>query len=155
LDGRSYSDQTYAEDENLRNVCLSQPEFPGIENNDTIEFNLDRRPAFSFSQPAHVEDLLLCTQLQNMTQPSQVHFSSALNSFCTDMPIKYFIIFLFHLQQSSFQRLVRRMTRFFVKIGCEDIIKRLIRYCEKENYAYRVNEFGVVSRLIIQSIAVQ
>ncbi|KAH0954187.1 hypothetical protein HN011_000098 [Eciton burchellii] len=122
LDGRNYSDQTYAENENLRNVCLSQPEFPGIENNDTIEFNLDGRPAFSFSQPAHVEDLLLCTQLQNMTQPSQ---------------------------QSSFQRLVRRMTRFFVKIGCEDIIKRLIRYCEKENYAYRVNEFGVLTILTV------
>jgi len=45
------------------------------------------------------------------------------------------------------------MTRFFVKIGCEDIIKRLIRYCEKENYAYRVNEFGVVSRHIMRSIA--
>ncbi|XP_026827165.1 serine/threonine-protein kinase grp isoform X2 [Ooceraea biroi] len=118
LDGRNTVNPAYAEDENLRNVCLSQPEFPGGESNDAIEFNLDGRPAFSFSQPAHVEDLLLCTQLQTLTQPSQ---------------------------QSSFQRLVRRMTRFFVKIGCEDIIKRLIRYCEKENYAYRANEFGVLT----------
>lgn len=38
------------------------------------------------------------------------------------------------------------MTRFFVKIECEDIAKRLIRYCEKENYVYRVNEFSVVSK---------
>jgi len=68
VDGRN---QTYVEDENLRNVCLSQPEFPGMEN-DAIQFNLDGRPTFSFSQPAHVEDLLLGTQLQVFTQPSQV-----------------------------------------------------------------------------------
>lgn len=46
------------------------------------------------------------------------------------------------------------MTRFFVKIECEDIIKKLIRYCEKENYVYRVNEFGVVSDVKIQSAEV-
>ncbi|XP_018050813.1 PREDICTED: serine/threonine-protein kinase grp isoform X2 [Atta colombica] len=112
-DGRNYR----IEDENLRNVCLSQPEFPGIESSDTIQFNLDRRPTFSFSQPAHVEDLLLGTQLQ-FTQPSQ---------------------------QNPFQRLVRRMTRFFVKTECKEIVKRLIKYCEKENYAYRNNESGVVT----------
>lgn len=37
------------------------------------------------------------------------------------------------------------MTRFFVDIECEDIVKRLIKYCKKENYTCRVNEFGVVS----------
>ncbi|KAL0115596.1 hypothetical protein PUN28_010839 [Cardiocondyla obscurior] len=107
------------EDENLRNVCLSQPEFPRMENN-VIQFNLDERSKFSFSQPAHVEDLLLGTQLQAFTQQSQ---------------------------QNSFQRLVRRMTRFFVKIKCEETVKRLIKYCEKEKYAYRVNESGVVTIL--------
>lgn len=58
----------------MANVCLSQPELPGMENNDLIQINLDERPAFSFSQPAHIDDLLLCTQLQAMqhTQPSQV-----------------------------------------------------------------------------------
>lgn len=55
---------------------------------------------------------------------------------------------MFYLQQNSFQRLVRRMTRFFVKIGYEEIVKRLVRYCEKENYAYRANESGVVRRTI-------
>lgn len=39
------------------------------------------------------------------------------------------------------------MTRFFVKIECEDIAKRIIRYCEKENYVYRVNEFNVVRKI--------
>ncbi|KAL6263823.1 hypothetical protein P5V15_003906 [Pogonomyrmex californicus] len=116
VDGRNYLNQT--EDESLRNVCLSQPEFPGVENNDIIRFNLDERPTFSFSQPAHMEDMLVATQLQAFTQPSQ---------------------------QNSFQRLVRRMTRFFVKIECEEIVKKLKKYCEKENYTYRVNEFGVVT----------
>ncbi|XP_029669277.1 serine/threonine-protein kinase grp [Formica exsecta] len=118
VDARSHLSQASTEDESLRNVCLSQPEFPRTDNGNTIQFNLDERPAFSFSQPAHMEDLLLCTQLQVLTQPSQ---------------------------QNSFQRLVRRMTRFFVKIECEDIAKRLIRYCEKENYVYRVNEFSVLT----------
>lgn len=65
--------RTYAENESLRNVCLSQPEFSGMESNNAIQFNLDGRPTFSFSQPAHVEDLLLGTQLQAFTQPSQVY----------------------------------------------------------------------------------
>lgn len=64
--------QASTEDESLRNVCLSQPEFPRTDNGNTIQFNLDERPAFSFSQPAHIEDLFLCTQLQALTQPSQV-----------------------------------------------------------------------------------
>ncbi|XP_020287477.1 serine/threonine-protein kinase grp [Pseudomyrmex gracilis] len=117
VDGPNHLNQTNVEDENLRNVCLSQPEFLGMESNNAIQFNLDERPPFSFSQPAHVDDLL-CTQLQTLTQPSQ---------------------------QNSFQRLVRRMTRFFVDIECENIVKRLIKYCEKENYTCRVNEFGVVT----------
>lgn len=67
--------QASTEDESLRNVCLSQPEFPRTDNGNTIQFNLDERPAFSFSQPAHMEDLLLCTQLQVLTQPSQVQYT--------------------------------------------------------------------------------
>ncbi|XP_019700413.1 serine/threonine-protein kinase grp isoform X3 [Harpegnathos saltator] len=116
-DGRN---PAYTEDENLRNVCLSQPELPGMESNSVIQFNLNGRPAFSFSQPAHVEDLLLCTQLQAMqqTQPSQ---------------------------QNTLQKLVRRMTRFFVKTECGDVIKRLMRICAKENYSCRVNECGTVT----------
>lgn len=71
MDGPNHLNQTNVEDENLRNVCLSQPEFLGMESNNAIQFNLDERPPFSFSQPAHVDDLL-CTQLQTLTQPSQV-----------------------------------------------------------------------------------
>jgi len=71
VDGQKQN-QAYVEDESLRNVCLSQPEFPGMESIGATQINLNERPTFSFSQPAHVEDLLLCTQLQAMTQPSQV-----------------------------------------------------------------------------------
>lgn len=60
------------EDENLTRLCLSQPELPRIENN-ASEINLEEQPGFSFSQPAHIEDLLVCTQVQNkLTEASQV-----------------------------------------------------------------------------------
>ena len=57
-----------------------------MESNDTIQFNLDRRPTFSFSQPAHVEDLLLGTQLQ-FTQPSQVR--SLLNGLWINLSLHW------------------------------------------------------------------
>lgn len=53
---------------------MSQPELPAIENANPVQINLEERPGFSFSQPAHIEDLLLCTQVQtkSFTQASQV-----------------------------------------------------------------------------------
>lgn len=62
------------DDENLTRFCLSQPELPAVENANAVEINLEERPGFSFSQPAHIEDLLLCTQVQTkqFTQASQV-----------------------------------------------------------------------------------
>ncbi|XP_060825265.1 serine/threonine-protein kinase grp [Bombus pascuorum] len=108
------------EHENLTRFCLSQPELPGIENANPVEINLEERPGFSFSQPAHIEDLLLCTQVQNkqFTQTSQ---------------------------QNTFQRLVRRMTRFFVKTDLETTVKRLLNYLKNENYTCRINNFGTIT----------
>lgn len=108
------------EDENLTRFCLSQPELPGVENANPVEINLEERPGFSFSQPAHIEDLLLCTQVQNkqFTQASQ---------------------------QNTFQRLVRRMTRFFVKTDLETTVKRLLNYLKNENYTCRINNFGTIT----------
>ena len=62
------------DDENLTRFCLSQPELPGPNNHTIININIDERPGFSFSQPAQLEDLLLCTQLQatHNSQPNQV-----------------------------------------------------------------------------------
>ncbi|XP_076240707.1 serine/threonine-protein kinase grp [Calliopsis andreniformis] len=108
------------EDENLTRFGLSQPELLGIDNNSMTQFGLEERPKFSFSQPAHIEDLLLCTQIQNkqFTQPSQ---------------------------QNTFQRLVRRMTRFFVKTELQTTIKRLVNCLKHENYTYRINDCSSIT----------
>ncbi|CAK9794733.1 Serine/threonine-protein kinase grp [Anthophora plagiata] len=108
------------EDENLTRFCLSQPELIGVEYENAEHINLEERPGFSFSQPAHIEDLLLCTQVQTkqLTQASQ---------------------------QNTFQRLVRRMTRFFVKTELETTIKRLINCLKNESYTYRINNFGTIT----------
>lgn len=113
------SKQVHSEDENMTRFCLSQPELPGIENVNAAHINLEER--FSFSQPAHIEDLLLCTQVQakQLTQQSQ--------------------------QQNSFQRLVRRMTRFFVNTECETAVERLVNCLEHENYTYRINDCGTIT----------
>ncbi|XP_078053386.1 serine/threonine-protein kinase grp [Augochlora pura] len=107
------------EDENLTRFCLSQPELPRIQNN-VIEINLEEQPGFSFSQPAHIEDLLVCTQVQNkqLTQASQ---------------------------QNTYQRLVRRMTRFFVKTALETTVNRLINCLNSENYTCRINDCRTIT----------
>ncbi|XP_076295391.1 serine/threonine-protein kinase grp [Lasioglossum baleicum] len=107
------------EDENLTRFCLSQPELPRVQNN-VVEINLEEQPGFSFSQPAHIEDLLVCTQVQNkqLTQASQ---------------------------QNTYQRLVRRMTRFFVKTALETTVKRLINCMNSENYTCRINDCRTVT----------
>lgn len=110
------------EEENLTRFCLSQPELPGMKNDGSVHINLEERPGFSFSQPAHVEDLLLCTQLQT-TQHTQ-HTPTS---------------------QNTFQRLVRRMTRFFVNTECETTVKRLLNYLENENFTCRINDFGIIT----------
>lgn len=111
----------HSENEDLTRFCLSQPELLGVDNIDTAHINLEERPAFSFSQPVHIEDLLLYSQLQpyQLTQQSQ--------------------------QQNSFQRLARRMTRFFVKVECDVAVKWLVNCLENENYTYRINDFGTIT----------
>lgn len=61
------------DEESMTKICYSQPEL--IENDIiTSAFTTKECPNFSFSQPAHMEDLLLSTQLQTLpnTQTSQV-----------------------------------------------------------------------------------
>ncbi|XP_076651707.1 serine/threonine-protein kinase grp [Halictus rubicundus] len=107
------------EDENSTRFCLSQPELIRVQNN-VVEINLEEQPGFSFSQPAHIEDLLVCTQVQNkqLTQASQ---------------------------QNTYQRLVRRMTRFFVKTALETTVKRLINCMNSENYTCRINDCRTIT----------
>ncbi|XP_033340115.1 serine/threonine-protein kinase grp [Megalopta genalis] len=105
-------------DENLR-FCLSQPELPRVQNN-VVEINLEEQPGFSFSQPAHIEDLLVCTQVQNkqLTQASQ---------------------------QNTYQRLVRRMTRFFVTTPLETTVNRLMNCLNNESYTCRINDCRTIT----------
>ncbi|XP_043462969.1 serine/threonine-protein kinase grp [Leptopilina heterotoma] len=101
------------DEDSLTKICYSQPEI--IENNiNSNTFTSTEYPNFSFSQPAHMEDLLLSTQLPN-TQPNT------------------------QTSQNSFQRLVRRMTRFFVSTECDSTVQKLMNSLMKYNYNHRMN----------------
>ncbi|XP_013100950.2 serine/threonine-protein kinase grp [Stomoxys calcitrans] len=76
----------------------------------------EHRLGFCFSQPAMLDDLLLCTQM-NQTQSAS---------------------------QNLFQRLVRRMTRFFVTMRQEETIKRLVATIEKLGYTWKICEDNLV-----------
>ena len=108
-----------------RNYC-SQP-MPIMENRDfDCHANvqnadhpaaLEARSTYCFSQPALLDDLLLATQM-NQTQSAS---------------------------QNVFQRLVRRMTRFFVITKFDDTIKCLTSTIERLGYTCKVSEDGVVT----------
>lgn len=76
-----------------------------------------QRMGFCFSQPAMLDDMLLCTQM-NQTQSAS---------------------------QNVFQRLVRRMTRFFVTSTRQDeTIKLLVATIERLGYTSKVSEDNLV-----------
>ncbi|XP_060661180.1 serine/threonine-protein kinase grp [Drosophila nasuta] len=122
---------TNLDDSISRNYC-SQP-MPTLRNDD--EFNdkdcgnnqadgdrqalvQEARLTYCFSQPAMLDDLLLATQM-NQTQSAS---------------------------QNYFQRLVRRMTRFFVTTRWDDTIKRLVSTIERlGGYTCKVSDEGVVT----------
>ncbi|BFF95959.1 serine/threonine-protein kinase grp [Drosophila madeirensis] len=115
-----------------RNYC-SQP-MPTMRNDDDFDVRLrsgratggqenqavaqEARLSYCFSQPALLDDLLLATQM-NQTQSAS---------------------------QNYFQRLVRRMTRFFVTTRWDDTIKRLVGTIERlGGYTCKASEEGVVT----------
>lgn len=78
----------------------------------------EARMTYSFSQPAMLDNLLLATQMHQTQSASQNYF----------------------------QRLVRRMTRFFVTTRWHDTIKRLVSTIERlGGYTCKVSEEGVVT----------
>lgn len=83
-----------------------------------IDRHCEARTGFCFSQPAMLDDLILCTQL-NSTQSAS---------------------------QNLFQKLVRRMTRFFVSTNFDDSIRRLTGTIEKLSYTWRLHDGGMVSQ---------
>lgn len=132
---RLQSSANLSNDSISRNYC-SQPmptlrsddEFdvrPGLggangqdEDGDRQALMQEARMTYSFSQPAMLDNLLLATQMHQTQSASQNYF----------------------------QRLVRRMTRFFVTTRWHDTIKRLVSTIERlGGYTCKVSEEGVVT----------
>ncbi|XP_071454661.1 serine/threonine-protein kinase grp [Hetaerina americana] len=99
-------------------LCSSQPE-PCPRTAIVME-KQEQVPSFSFSQPAHIEDLIL---------NSQFH--------CTQQQTSS--------SQSTYQKLVRRMTRFFVKTNHEETLKELCGVLEKFGFSWKMNVAGVLT----------
>lgn len=107
-------------DDSLARMCHSQPA-PSFASDDYPQdpANLEARNDYCFSQPADLSDLLICTQL-NATQSTQ-------------------------LSSNPFQRLVRRMTRFFVTTKCDETIKRLTSVLDKFGWKWKINDDSTVT----------
>lgn len=128
----SSSDFSHPFDDSISRVYCSQP-MPTMKtdveadiaagnggnnrsNNNNSAF--EARNGFCFSQPALLDDLILCTQM-NQTQSAA--------------------------SQNVFQRLVRRMTRFFVTTQWDDTIRRLCTTLDKLGYTRKINDDSVVT----------
>ncbi|XP_055638346.1 serine/threonine-protein kinase grp [Toxorhynchites rutilus septentrionalis] len=108
-------------DDSTSRMCQSQP-VPTITHTEVngVEEAIEARNGFCFSQPTMLDDLILCTQL-NPTQS------------------------LGATQSNQFQRLVRRMTRFFVSTKCDETLKRLSSTLEKLGFSWKSNDEGVIT----------
>ncbi|XP_055918244.1 serine/threonine-protein kinase grp isoform X2 [Eupeodes corollae] len=127
----SSSDFSHPFDDSISRVYCSQP-MPtmrndveadiaagcgGINRSTNNNSAFEARNGFCFSQPALLDDLILCTQM-NQTQSAS---------------------------QNVFQRLVRRMTRFFVTTQWDDTIRRLFTTLDKLGYTRKINDDSVVT----------
>lgn len=102
-----------------RDIC-SQPN-PVPNENNPMDVAIEAMNDFCFSQPAMIDDIILCTQ-QNLTQTAS---------------------------QNQFQRLVRRMTRFYVASSAEEAGKNLLTALAKLNYNVKSHDDGVVNIMTI------
>lgn len=106
-------------DDSVSRMCHSQPVptvlFSDLKNDCNM---MEARNDYCFSQPTMMDDLLLCTQL-NATQGSGA--------------------------SNPFQRLVRRMTRFFVSTKCDETLKRLTTLVEKMGFTWKLNDDSTVT----------
>lgn len=113
------SDDFSGNEDSASRMYFSQPVPQYLHTNDDPildKRNVENRPGFSFSQPTALENLILCTQL-NPTQSAS---------------------------QNVFQKLVRRMTRFFVSTNFDETIKRLSSTFEMMRYTWKTCDTGVV-----------
>ncbi|KAI5744828.1 hypothetical protein M8J76_005632 [Diaphorina citri] len=104
-------------------ACVSQPEpfaLRGPMSVCEVEPHL-----FSFSQPTHLDDLLVSSQFVS-TQSTQSN-------------------------QSTVQKLVRRMTRFFVKYTAEEAVEKLCMMLDKLGYSWRSYSPAIVTISTVDS----
>lgn len=109
-------------DDSLAHMCYSHSQpVPSttFTDNDKDQISVEARNDYCFSQPTMLDDLLLCTQ-QNATQGSTVN-------------------------SNPFQRLVKRMTRFFVSTKCDETIKRLTTVLDRLGYTWKLNDDSTVT----------
>jgi hypothetical protein len=101
----------------------SQPAHHISHNNESADLIDHPGPAavFSFSQPAHIDDMLLNSQLGN-TQ-------TAIDGSGGSSPL---------------QRLVKRMTRLVAKVSCDEAVKYLGQHLTKMGYTWKIHSPGVV-----------
>ena len=99
-------------------MCHSQPP-PSFSSDNCPQdpVKLEARNDYCFSQPADLNDLLICTQL-NATQSTQI-------------------------SSNPFQKLVKRMTRFFVTTKVDETIKKLMSVVTKFGWACKLNDSTV------------
>lgn len=109
-------------DDSTSRMCQSQP-VPTITHTEVhgVEEAIEARNGFCFSQPTMLDDLILCTQMN----PTQSIGATQSNN--------------------PFQRLVRRMTRFFVSTKCDETLKRLSATFEKLGYSWKCNDEAVIT----------
>lgn len=117
---KSNQDLNTSFDDSMARACHSQP-VPTILFSETKQdqISLEANNAYAFSQPTMLDDLLLCTQ-QNATQGSNVN-------------------------TNPFQRLVKRMTRFFVSTKFDDTIQRLTTVLDRLGYTWKLNDDSTVT----------
>ncbi|CAL1547190.1 unnamed protein product [Lymnaea stagnalis] len=94
---------------------LSQPDRPNNEN--SLSPLAEVRHPISFSQPAQSDDLLLSSQMP-----------------CTPAT-----------SQTPFQKLVKRMTRFFVRTTRQETVKEMSTFLESHGYGVKTNSTVMVT----------
>lgn len=111
---KSNQDLNTSFDDSLARMCHSQPVPTIMHEGKQDQVSVEARIDYCFSQPTMLDDLLLCTQ-QNATQGSNVN-------------------------SSPFQRLVKRMTRFFVNTKCDETIKNLTTVLNRLGLTWKLHD---------------
>jgi serine/threonine-protein kinase CHEK1 len=117
---KSNQDLNTSFDDSLARMCHSQP-VPTLqfEENNKDQITMEARSDYAFSQPTMLDDLLLCTQ-QNATQGSTIN-------------------------ANPFQRLVKRMTRFFVTTKVDETVKLLTLVLDRLGFTWKLNDDSTVT----------